>query len=110
MLRVSRTEKRSSASILEELGLGSELLNRVIKSKLSFVGRIMRKQGDNLVKTVLQGKMEGTRKRGRPRKQYQDNITTWLDSQMKDVIHATENRRTWRNMVKAAAKASQRQR
>ena len=67
-------EKRTDNSILQELEIKRELLGHVRKRKLSYFGHLCRDHGCHITKTVVEGYVEGRRRRGRPRKQYIDNI------------------------------------
>ncbi len=69
MLRISWTMKRSNLSILEELHIHPEnsLHSTVNRQMLSYFGHIARCEGDSLKKVIMQGRVEGKRKPGRPR-------------------------------------------
>ena len=77
MLRISWMEKRTDNSIIQELEIKRELLGHVRKRKLSYFGHLCRDHGCQITKTVVEGYVEGRRRRGRPRKQYIDNIKQW---------------------------------
>ena len=77
MLRVSWTEHRTDDSILTELGTTRQLLGFVVRRKLSFFGHTIRDGGCELVKCMIQGKVSGKRRRGRPKTSYSSNITKW---------------------------------
>ena len=66
--------KKPDNSILQELDIKRELLGHVRKRKLSYFGHLCRDHGYQIMKTVVEGCVEGRRRRGRPRKQYIDNI------------------------------------
>ena len=70
MLRVSCTEHRTDESILLELNTTRQLLGFVVRRKLSYFGHPIRDGGSSgceLVKCVIQGKVNGKRRRGRPK-------------------------------------------
>ena len=75
MMRISWMEKRTDNSILQELDIKRELLGHV--RKLSYFGHLCRDHGYQIMKTVVEGYVEGRRRRGRPRKQYINNIKQW---------------------------------
>ena len=77
MLRVSLTDHRTDESILTEVGTTRQLLGFVVRRKLSFFGHTIRDGGCELVKCVIQGKVSGKRRRGRPNTSYSSNITKW---------------------------------
>ena len=64
LLRVPWTARRSNQSILKEISLGCSLERLVVKLKLQYFGHLMRR-ADSLEKTVMLGKIEGRRRRGR---------------------------------------------
>ena len=68
MLRISWMEKRTDNSILQELEIKRELLGHVRKRKLSYYGHLCRDHGCQITKTVVEGYVEGRRRRGRPRR------------------------------------------
>ena len=63
LLRVPRTARRSSQSILKEISLGCSLVGLMLKLKLQYFGHMMRR-ADSFVKTLMLGKIEGRRRRG----------------------------------------------
>jgi len=65
LLRILWTAKRSSDSVLQELGTDRQLLKSIMKRKLGYFGHIMRCPGEFLEKTVIQGCIEESRARGR---------------------------------------------
>ena len=77
ILRISWTERKTNASVLEQLGLKApQLLNLIKKQKLSYFGDI--KRHNRLEKLFLEGTCEGRRGRGRPRKRWTQDIGEWM--------------------------------
>ena len=66
LLRVPWTARRSNQSILKEISLGCSLEELMLKLKLQYFGHLMRR-ADSLEKTLMLGKIEGRRRRGRQR-------------------------------------------
>ena len=66
LLRVPWTARRSNQSILKEISLGCSLEGLLLKLKLQYFGHLMRR-ADSLEKTLMLGKFEGRRRRGRQR-------------------------------------------
>ena len=64
ILRVSWTQKKTNESILEAAGAEQDLLNLIKRKKLSYFGRVMRKEGDCLEKETMQGTVPEARKQG----------------------------------------------
>ena len=77
-MRVPRTARRSNQSILKEISPGCSLEGLMLKLKLQYFGHLMRK-ADSLEKTLMLGKIEGRRRRGRQRMRWLDGITDSMD-------------------------------
>ena len=78
LLRVPWTARRSNQSILKEISLGCSLVGLMLKLKLQYFGHLMRRT-DSSEKTLMLGKIEGGRRRGRQRMRWLDGITDWMD-------------------------------
>ena len=77
-MRVPWTARRSNQSILKEISLGFSLEGLMLKLKLQYFGHLMQK-ADSLGKTLMLGKIEGGRRRGRQRMRCLDGITDSMD-------------------------------
>ena len=77
-MRVPWTTRRSNQSILKEISPEYSLEGLVLKLKLQSFGRLMRR-ADTFEKTLMLGKIEGGRRRGRQRMRWLDGITDWMD-------------------------------
>ena len=73
LLRVTWTVRRSNQSILKEMSPGYSLEGLMLKLKLQYFGHVMRR-ADSLEKTLMLGKIEGRRRRGRQRMRWLDGI------------------------------------
>ena len=102
MLRISWMEKRTDNSILQELEIKRELLGHVRQRKLTYYGHLCRDHGCQITKTVVEGYVEGRRRRGRPRKQYIDNIKQWTQLTTSQCVRAAEDRSRWKQLVSQA--------
>ena len=102
IMRVSWTAKRNEW-VLSKAGLKRELLDSVKARKLAYYGHTMRKQGSCLEKEIMQGTMNCTRRRGRPRTAWVDNIKTWTGLSVKESIRMTEDRDKRRKYVHGVA-------
>ena len=78
LLRVPWTARRSNQSILKEIGPEYSLERLMLKLKLQYFGHLMRR-ADWLEKTLMLGKIEGRRRRGRQRMRWLDGITNSMD-------------------------------
>ena len=86
LLRVPWTARRSNQSILKEISPGCSLEGLMLKLKLQYFGHLMRRT-DSLERTVMLGKVEGRRIRGRQRMRWLDGIT--------DSMNMTLSSRSW---------------
>ena len=77
-MRVPWTVTRSNQSILKEISPGSSLEGLMLKLKLQYFGHLMQR-ADSLEKTLMLGKIEGRRRRGRQRMRWLDGITNTMD-------------------------------
>ena len=77
-MRVPWTERRSNQSILKEISPGCSLEGLMLKLKVQYFGHL-RQRTDSLEKTLMLGKIEGGRTRGRQRMRWLDGITDSMD-------------------------------
>ena len=76
--KLSYSARRSNQSILKEISLEYSLEGLMLKLKLQYFGHLMQR-ADSLEKTLMLGKIEGKRRRGRQRMRWLDGITDSLD-------------------------------
>ena len=84
-MRVSWTERRSNQSILKEISPGFSLEELMLKLKLQYFGHLMQR-ADSFEKTLVLGKTEGRRRRGRQRMRLLDGITDSVDQLLELVM------------------------
>ena len=77
-MRVPWTARRSNQSILKEISPECSLEGLMLKLKFQYFGHLLRR-GDSLEKTLMLGKIEGGRRRGRQRMRWLDGITDSMD-------------------------------
>ena len=78
LLRVPWSARRSNQSILKEISPGCSLEGLMLKLKLQYFGHLIRRV-DSFEKTLMLGKIEGGRRRGRQRMRRLDGITDLMD-------------------------------
>ena len=77
-MRDSWTARRSNQSILKEISPGCSLEVQMLKLKLQYFGHLIRR-ADSLEKTLMLGRIEGQRRRGRRSMTWLDGITDSMD-------------------------------
>uniref|UniRef100_A0A803TXW0 ribonuclease H n=1 Tax=Anolis carolinensis TaxID=28377 RepID=A0A803TXW0_ANOCA len=107
ILRAPWTTRRSNQSILQEIMPDCSLEGRILEAKLKYFGHIMRRQ-ESLEKIMMLGKMEGKRKRGRPRVRWMDGILEVTGSSLKELGTVTTDRELWRGLVHEVTKSRKR--
>ena len=92
-------ERETNKSILEELKVKPTLLTEVNRRKFRYVGHSLRNTKTDMMATALQGKIVGKRNRGRPSTTLTNNITSISGLCLSEVLHRSEDRRAWRDVV-----------
>ena len=100
ILNISYKEHKTNEyvwdKITESAGKQEPLLTTIKKKKMRWFGHVTRHS--SLSKTILQGTVEGGRKRGRQRKIWIDNIKQWSQMDMSTLLTSAQDRRGWRNL------------
>ena len=104
LLRIPWTARRTNKSVIEEIKATNPLEALIKKQQLSYFGHIMRRE-NSLEKSIMLGMGGGSRKRGRPRARWLDDIKAVTNCTLAELCGSARDRDTWRKMIMAITRS-----
>ena len=102
ILHIYWQQKISNTEVRRRVGSTKNIVQVIMERKLRLFGHISRMEDDRLVKNVLFGTMEGQTRRGRPSREWLDDIKEWCQSDIYSLSKVALDRSQWKEVIRRA--------
>jgi hypothetical protein len=99
VLRINWQDMVRNEDIRKKISKEETIIDIIKKRKLRLFGHICRMDDSRLIKHLIFGKMDGKSRRGRPCREWLDDITEWCQRSGHDLFHLAQDRRAWKNLI-----------
>ena len=99
ILRISWRDMVRNEDIRTRISRPKTILDTIKKRKLGLFGHICRMEDKRLIKHILFSRMDGKSRRGRPCREWLDDIMEWGGRNVQDLFHLAQDRQAWKNLI-----------
>ena len=99
ILRISWQDMVRNEDIRKKISRHRTIVDTIKKRKLGLFGHICRMEDNRLIKHILFSRMDGKSRRGRPCREWLDDIIEWGGHNVQDLVHLAQDRRAWKNLI-----------
>jgi hypothetical protein len=100
ILRINWKDMIRNDDIREQISKKETIIDIIKKRKLRLFGHICRMDDNRLIKHIVFSKMNGKPRRGRPCREWLDDITEWCGRSVQDLLHQAQDRRIWKKLIR----------
>ena len=102
ILRLSWTQKVTNVEVRRRLNINEDIMQTIIRRKMTLFGHVCRMKNTRKIKSVMLGEMDGTARRGRPTREWLDDIRDWGQQCIHKLSVSAMNRKKWKQIVNNA--------
>ena len=99
ILKINWRERVRNEDIRKRISKEATIVDTIKKRKLSLFGHICRMDDKRLIKHIIFAKMNGKSRRGRPCREWMDDITEWCQRSAQELFHLAQDRQVWKNLI-----------
>jgi len=99
ILKINWRDMIRNEDIRKRISKDETIIDIIKKRKLRLFGHICRMEDTRLIKHIIFSKMEGKSRRGRPCREWLDDITEWCQRSGQDLFHLAQDRQAWKNLI-----------